>query len=183
MTPDLPPVSVYKKARKLGLASLLVSLTILAACSSGPADTTQSVKKSLQHTTPERKTVASVALSKVDAPYKRNMAGPQAFDSSGLAYYAYKQNGRNLPRSLDEQLQTGIPVALDEAKPGDLVFLRIDTAGKRGQLAVGILANSQVAVIALPGDKKHKGKVRRINLTDQRWSQRLVGASSVMTDK
>lgn len=180
MTSDLPPVSAFKKARKLGLASLMASLAILAACSSGPADTTKSVKKSLQHTTPERKTVASVALSKVNAPYKHNMAGPKAFDSSGLAYYAYQQNGRKLPRNLDEQLQTGIPVALEKAKPGDLVFFRIDSPAKHGQLTVGILANSQVAVIALPGNKGHEGKVRRINLTDKYWSQRLVGASRFM---
>lgn len=159
-------------------ATLLAGTILLSACSS--TATTESIEKSLEQTTVARKDVASIALAHVGDAYMDHMAGPQQFDNSGQAYFAYRQNGRKLPRSLADQLQAGLPVSLSEAEPGDLVFFRIDTTDGRGQLRVGVIVDRNVAVIALPGQQDKPGSVQKIALTDHYWSQRLVGVSHIL---
>lgn len=162
----------------LAVATLLAGTVLLSACSS--TATTENIEKSLEQTTVARKDVASVALAHVGDEYKAHMAGPKQFDNSGLAYFAYRQNGRKLPRSLTDQLQAGLPVSLAEAEPGDLVFFRLDAADGRGQLRVGIIVDRSVAVIALPGQQDKPGSVQKIALTDHYWSQRMVGISHIL---
>jgi cell wall-associated NlpC family hydrolase len=62
------------------------------------------------------------ALSKLGAPYRYGAKGPVAFDCSGLVWWAYKQEGIELPRSSHEQAKVGTPVARADLRPGDLVF-------------------------------------------------------------
>src|SRR5690606_36804644 len=58
------------------------------------------------------------ALSKVGSPYVYGAAGPNAFDCSGLVQWAYRQAGRELPRTSGAQLAAGVPVSLDNLQPG-----------------------------------------------------------------
>lgn len=159
---------------------VLLGTAALSACSTAPQS--ESIQKSLEHTTPERQTVASVALAQVGDAYGAHMAGPSQFDDSGLAYYAYRQNGRKLPRGLADQLDSGRPIPLSEAEPGDLVFFRTDSADGRGRLTVGLIIDTNVAVLAIPGSQAQGGGVRRVALNGQYWSQRLVGVSRVLPD-
>ncbi|WP_353224770.1 C40 family peptidase [Salinisphaera hydrothermalis] len=161
-----------------GLA--LLGTVVLSACSTAPQG--ESIQKSLEQTTAARQTVASVALAQVGDAYGAHMAGPSQFDDSGLAYYAYRQNGRALPRSLADQLDTGRPIPLSQAEPGDLVFFRVDSPDGRGRLTVGLIIDQNVAVVAIPGSKAQGGGVRRVALNGQYWSQRLVGVSRVLPD-
>ncbi|HET7313084.1 C40 family peptidase [Salinisphaera sp.] len=160
----------------IGLA--LACTAALSACSTAPQ--TESIEKALEQTTPARQTVASVALAQVGDAYGDHMAGPRRFDDSGLAYYAYRQNGRPLPRSLGEQLHAGRPIPLAAAEPGDLVFFRVDSPDGRGRLTVGVIIDTQVAVLALPGGQAKGGGVRRVALDGGRWSQRMVGVSRLL---
>ncbi|MBF6357231.1 C40 family peptidase [Nocardia higoensis] len=61
------------------------------------------------------------ALSKVGSPYVYGAAGPNAFDCSGLVQWAYRQAGRELPRTSGAQLASGAPVSLNDLRPGDVV--------------------------------------------------------------
>jgi peptidoglycan DL-endopeptidase CwlO len=62
------------------------------------------------------------------APYVWGATGPGAFDCSGLMQYAYRQAGVALPRTSQEQMNAGRHVALDQARPGDLVIYRSDAS-------------------------------------------------------
>jgi len=62
------------------------------------------------------------ALSKQGAPYQWAAEGPNAFDCSGLVYWAYLQHGRTLPRSSQSQSTVGSPVSTSAIQPGDLLF-------------------------------------------------------------
>lgn len=64
----------------------------------------------------------NTALAQLGRPYAWGAAGPNAFDCSGLALYAFKAPGTALPHSAAGQAQLGAPVALGALKPGDLVF-------------------------------------------------------------
>ncbi|MFI5716606.1 C40 family peptidase [Nocardia sp. NPDC051750] len=61
------------------------------------------------------------ALSKVGAPYVYGAAGPDAFDCSGLVQWAYRQAGRELPRTSGAQLSAGAPISMNDLRPGDVV--------------------------------------------------------------
>lgn len=159
----------------LGLACVLA----VSACST---TVPESVKKSLEQTTPARQTIATVALAQVGDAYRANMAGPNQYDDSGLAYYAYRQNGRRLPRDLQAQLEAGHPIPLAQAEPGDLVFFRVDSANGQGRLTVGVLIDEHFAVLAVPGTADQGGGVRRVSLAGDYWSQRLVGVSRLLPE-
>lgn len=61
------------------------------------------------------------ALSKVGAPYSWGATGPDAFDCSGLIYWAYGKQGMSIPRTSQAQLSGGTPVSMDQLQPGDVV--------------------------------------------------------------
>lgn len=65
--------------------------------------------------------VVDAALSKIGAPYTWGAAGPDAFDCSGLMYWAYQQMGKTIPRTSQAQLAGGTPVSRDQLQPGDLI--------------------------------------------------------------
>ncbi|WP_100009912.1 NlpC/P60 family protein [Lentibacillus sediminis] len=59
------------------------------------------------------------------------------YDCSGLSYAAHKANGYRIARDADDQAGSGREVALDELKPGDLLFFAYDE-GKGRLHHVGI---------------------------------------------
>ena len=67
-------------------------------------------------------TVVAVALAQVGKPYVWGAAGPNAFDCSGLAVYAYKAIGVALPHLTFDQVTMGVGVSPDSIQPGDLIF-------------------------------------------------------------
>lgn len=159
-----------------------LGLTI-GACSSVPGDSgpnATEAPESLDQATPERQTVASVALDQVGKPYAANMAGPAQYDATGLTYYAFRQNGRALPRSLQAQMDAGTPIELARAAPGDLLFYRLDTSDGRGQLTVALLVDSNAAVIVLRGSADQGGGVKQIDISADYWQRRMVGISRLL---
>ena len=61
------------------------------------------------------------AMTKLGSPYSWGAAGPDAFDCSGLVYWAYQQAGITLPRTSMAMMQSGVPVSIDQIQPGDVV--------------------------------------------------------------
>ena len=64
----------------------------------------------------------STALAQLGKPYVWAAAGPDAFDCSGLTMYAWAAAGVSLSHSATIQSQQGVPVAISDLQPGDLVF-------------------------------------------------------------
>jgi cell wall-associated NlpC family hydrolase len=61
-------------------------------------------------------------LTRIGAPYVWGATGPTSFDCSGLVQWAFKQVGKNLPRTSQAQMQGGVPVAREDLQPGDVVI-------------------------------------------------------------
>jgi cell wall-associated NlpC family hydrolase len=55
-------------------------------------------------------------------PYVYGAAGPYSFDCSGFAQYVYRQLGRYLPRTAQQQFNSTIRVPQSAKQPGDLIF-------------------------------------------------------------
>ena len=64
--------------------------------------------------------IANSALSRNGGPYVYGGTGPYGFDCSGLAQWAYAQNGIYIPRTVSSQYYACELVRSPE--PGDLVF-------------------------------------------------------------
>ncbi len=55
-------------------------------------------------------------------PYVYGAEGPYSFDCSGLVQYVFKQLGRSLPRTAQQQFAASIRVPQAGKQPGDLIF-------------------------------------------------------------
>ncbi|MFI6165731.1 NlpC/P60 family protein [Nocardia sp. NPDC051052] len=68
----------------------------------------------------------AAGLTRIGDPYVWGATGPNQFDCSGLVQWAFKQVGKNVPRTSSAQATYGTPVAKDELQPGDVVFFYSD---------------------------------------------------------
>ncbi|WP_305095275.1 NlpC/P60 family protein [Prescottella sp. R16] len=67
-------------------------------------------------------------LTQVGKPYSWGATGPDAYDCSGLVVWAYRQIGKDLPRSSQAQAQGGTPVDRSQLQPGDVVLFYDDVS-------------------------------------------------------
>lgn len=70
---------------------------------------------------PEGVAAVEQAMSKLGAPYSWGGVGPDAFDCSGLIFWAYQQQGKSIPRTSQAQMSGGTSVSRAELQPGDVV--------------------------------------------------------------
>ncbi|MCQ4081262.1 C40 family peptidase [Streptomyces sp. RB6PN25] len=66
--------------------------------------------------------VISFLEAQVGKPYVYGSTGPDSYDCSGLTQAAFKTIGIDLPRTSQDQSDTGTPVSLSNLQPGDLLF-------------------------------------------------------------
>ena len=118
--------------------------------------------------------VVAVALAQVGKPYAWGAAGPDAFDCSGLAVYAYKAIGVAMPRVTFDQVKLGVGVSPDSIRPGDLIFgPGGDPIEDYGHEAIAV-GNDQMVVAT------HTGANIEIEPIDPAWIQsvrRILTAS------
>jgi cell wall-associated NlpC family hydrolase len=119
--------------------------------------------------------VVAAARSLKGIRYKWGGESPQTgFDCSGFTWWAYRQQGVDLPRISTDQYEAGRPVPKGDIRAGDLVFFRLKGAPKG--LHVGI-ATERGTFIHSPSAG---GKVREDALDSPFWRERYVGARRVM---
>lgn len=120
--------------------------------------------------------VADVALAQVGKPYQHGGAGPDAFDTSGLVYYCFKENGLSVSRLVSGLAAGGQAVEKDQLQPGDVVFFWTENEGEPEY--VGIYVGEGKFVAARNGDKP----VTEMDLTGSYFSQRFVCARRYLPD-
>ncbi|HEU4324848.1 MAG TPA: C40 family peptidase, partial [Roseiflexaceae bacterium] len=82
-----------------------------------------------------------IALAQVGKPYIWGAKGPNAFDCSGLATWAYAQIGIRIPQGTAGQWPHMRPVGRDQLQPGDLAFMNTDEPPQADITHVGLLAD------------------------------------------
>ena len=79
--------------------------------------------------------VIAAAMTQSGVPYVWGDETPGVgFDCSGLVQWAFAQAGIRVPRTTQQQVLVGVPVAISDVQPGDLVFSR----GFEGGVAVDL---------------------------------------------
>lgn len=117
-----------------------------------------------------RASVVGTSIDVLGKTYKYGGRGPDAFDCSGLVYFAYKKVGVTLPVTAEEQGRIGVEVSRDAVLPGDLVVFKI-----RRDFHVGIMLNER--------DFIHASRSRGVaidDLTLPYWTRSLRGFRSIL---
>ena len=114
------------------------------------------------------------ALSLVGVHYRWGGNSPQTgFDCSGLVSHVYRQiAGLVLPRDSYAMARLGTPIALDELRPGDLVFFN---TMRRPFSHVGIYLGDKRFVHAPSSGKT----VDVVDMTEPYWAKRYNGARRI----
>lgn len=84
----------------------------------------------------------AAAKTMIGTPYVWGGSAPGGFDCSGLAQWAFKQAGVNIPRTSYDQAKSGTYVPREQLQPGDLVFTNADLSH------VGIYAGNDLILHA-----------------------------------
>ncbi|XAO35398.1 peptidase [Streptomyces phage Francob] len=148
---------MYKKTAAIG--TLLASAIVMAIPANAEAATIQDK-------------AVSVAKAQIGDPYKWGAKGPNVFDCSGLAWYSFKQAGKNWtykPTNGMRKYQTN-DITVNQRKPGDLIFFR--RKGSSDWSHVGIYVGSGYMVNAVNGNT-YKG-VRKGKVVDGYWNKYYV---------
>jgi peptidoglycan DL-endopeptidase CwlO len=112
---------------------------------------------------------ATIALQYLGIPYQWGGASPATgFDCSGLVTYVFAQLGIDLPHFAADQWSFGVPVAVSQLQPGDLVFFdALDHVGI--YLGNGEFINAP-----------HTGSFVRIDTLSEPWyAKHYVGARRI----
>lgn len=106
------------------ISQALVLSALLTACASGGPDRAPLPGRGPAPSLEAQ--VVSAATSQLGRPYRFEGATPRGFDCSGFTSWVYAAIGLALPRTADAQAEIGRWIALDEARPGDLLFFGPD---------------------------------------------------------
>lgn len=81
-----------------------------------------------------RQRALQVVAAQKGKPYRWGSTGPSSFDCSGLMVYTFKQVGKNLPRTSQQQLKATQRISKSAKQPGDLIFTQRN--GRIGHVGV-----------------------------------------------
>jgi cell wall-associated NlpC family hydrolase len=121
-----------------------------------------------------RTNLADTAIGYLGVPYRWGGTTSEGFDCSGLTMSVYRLNGLQLPRSSRDQYEAGSPVAVDELRPGDLLFF---ATGKAGRVShVGLYVGDGVFVHA-----PSRGRtICKDQLADAYYQKTFIGARTYL---
>lgn len=114
--------------------------------------------------------IAWTASYTIGLPVEEGASGPDAFDATGLTYWAYLENKIEIPRDIDGQYKAGVEIELKDIDSGDLVFFDVDHKGTASH--VGIYMNDGEFIHAF----QDGGEVEYASLDDGYFNKHFVGA-------
>ncbi|MBT8442681.1 MAG: C40 family peptidase [Gammaproteobacteria bacterium] len=159
-----------RRSVRVGGLTLVACATLIGCSSQTGSRSEKAASYQLDAAAAEEvgRTVARTATSLIGSPYRYGGAGPRAFDCSGLVFFSYRAAGFGIPRTSQQQFSAAMPVTIEEARPGDLLFFRYG----RKVSHVGIYLGERKFVHA-PSTGDH---VSIASLQETHYSEKFVGA-------
>lgn len=122
--------------------------------------------------------IMTEAKSHLGKRYVYGSKGPNTFDCSGFSGYVFKQFGITIGACSRDQYKTGLPVELDQIRPGDLVFFTSrNSKGGVGHVGIVIEADNKNKSFKFIHASTNRGV--RIDSNEGYYAQRYVGAKRV----
>lgn len=90
---------------------------------------------------------AQVAMAQIGKPYQYGSAGPDAFDTSGLLQYCFKECEISIPRSNSALASYGEIIDKEDILPGDAVFFWSSAPGTAEYLGIYIGDGKVIAAL------------------------------------
>jgi cell wall-associated NlpC family hydrolase len=153
-----------------------VMIIALAACAGAPPKADRPAEP---YATPAerpppdpRAVMVDLAVSMLGQPYRYGGAAPGGFDCSGLVAYAASGAGIRMPRTAQEQLASGMPIARRDLQAGDLIFMHL----AHKELHVGIALDNERFIHA----PSTGGYVRIDSLAAAPYSRGFTNARRIM---
>ena len=157
------------------VALLVASCASTPRKSSHPSNETEAAQKRTYQGSDKGLAIADIAQSMIGVPYQYGGSNPnEGFDCSGLVYYSHTIVGEQVPRVSYAQLAASDEVDLEDLKPGDLLFYRIN--GKPSH--VGIYIGHGQFVHAPSSGKK----VRVSSVENVYFKPRMIRAGRLYTN-
>ncbi len=124
------------------LAAIAGIAAALAACAGHPPRPSPAALTPIPAPAPPappsaRTVFVRTARAMVGRAYAYGSDGPRTFDCSGLVYYAAHRAGLEVPRTAEELLAIGRPVARARIRAGDLVFMHFPHKALHVGIAIG----------------------------------------------
>jgi cell wall-associated NlpC family hydrolase len=168
---------------------ILLAVLLFSGCSSAPKAPTDNIagariisqsqpKVTSTRTIKQRQPAESkhalieIAEGLRGKPYRYGGVTPKGFDCSGFVHYAYDKAGLSIPRTTGEQYQMAQRLSINEARPGDLLFFRINS---RKLKHVGLYVGKGRFLHASTSKKR----VAEASLEDPYWDKRLLGVGRI----
>jgi cell wall-associated NlpC family hydrolase len=117
-------------------------------------------------------TLIEIAEGLRGKPYRYGGGTPKGFDCSGFVHYAYSKAGLSIPRTTGEQYRIAQRLSISEARPGDLLFFRINS---RKLKHVGLYMGNRRFIHA----STSKRRIAEASLDDPYWDKRLLGVGRI----
>lgn len=131
----------------LNLCMLLSISLVLTACGFFSSSTPPPPLPAKAHK------VVKTAYTQIGKNYRLGGSSPnRGFDCSGLIWWAYKQNGINVPRITSDQAKIGKSIPRKQLRSGDIMVFRT-ASGPRG-LHTGLYAGSRSFIHSPRAGKK-----------------------------
>jgi cell wall-associated NlpC family hydrolase len=115
-------LSVHRQGQRLrALFCFTLILFIMAGIFAGTAEARTLRERKIDH-------ARHIVINQAGDPYVYGADGPDAFDCSGLMYYAYRKAGLEVPRTASDQYQHARHIPRDKTVRGDFLFFH-DSGG------------------------------------------------------
>jgi cell wall-associated NlpC family hydrolase len=113
-----------------------------------------------------------IAKSLIGSPYRYGGTSPKGFDCSGFVYYVFGKAGLSAPRTTKAQFNISQRLPLNQARPGDLLFFKIDS---RKLSHVGLYTGAGQFIHASTSQKM----VSEASLDNPYWLKRFISVGRI----
>lgn len=121
--------------------------------------------------------IVQKAKSQLGKRYKFGGTRPETgFDCSGLIHWSYNQHGIKIPRSTRELIKYGVPVKVENARPGDIIIF--SSFGRRSGYHAGLVTEDD-SFIHSPRTGKN---IRIESYKSAFWKPKILSVRRVIGD-
>ncbi len=111
--------------------------------------------------------------------YKYGGMTKDGIDCSALTMISFRERGVSIPRTSYEQFKFGVPITLDDAKRGDLIFFKTNPRKPNKISHVGIITHIKNGVVQFLHASTKRGV--ELNKMDQNYyKKRFAGVRRVL---